>query len=140
MLIETQLEIKFRFPIFYFFSHFQLFDLLCQDIPNEEQEILIEHLKPLTNYTAEIRMRNKAGNGPAAIINVTTTAKPEARPDDETLKLIIVSDYHILMQGSTLFYEPPNFIYNSTDIITGIGIHVAKKLLFITDESRAIYK
>lgn len=85
-------------------------------------------------------MRNKRGVGPAAVVNVTTSNKPEVRHDDETLKLIIVSDYTILMQGSRFFYEPPNFIYNSSDAITGIGIHVAKKLLFITDQTRAIYK
>lgn len=86
-------------------------------------------------------MRNKRGVGPAASVNITTTKKPETRHDDETLKLIIVSKYTILMQGSKFFYEPPNFIYNSSDsAITGIGIHVAKKLLFITDETRAIYK
>lgn len=85
-------------------------------------------------------MRNKAGIGPAAVINVTTTTKPEVRHDDETLKLIIVSRHQILLQGSQYFYEPPNFIYNSSEAITGIGIHVSKKLLFITDESRSIYK
>lgn len=111
-----------------------------KDIPKEQQEILIENLQPSTEYTMEIRMRNKAGVGPAAVINVTTAEKPEIRHDDETLKLITVSNYHILMQGSKFFYEPPNFIYNSSDAITGIGIHVAKKLLFITDETRAIYK
>lgn len=85
-------------------------------------------------------MRNNVGVGPAAIVNVTTTEKPEIRHEDETLKLLIASDYQILMQGSKFFYEPPNCIYNSSDAITGIGIHVAKKLLFITDGSRAIYK
>lgn len=84
-------------------------------------------------------MRNKAGVGPAAVISVTTTEKPEVRHDDEMLKLIIVSSNQILMQGPQYFYEQPNFIYNSSEVITGIGIHVAKKLLFITDESRAIY-
>lgn len=111
-----------------------------QDIPNEQQEILIENLKPSTEYTVELRMRNKAGIGPAAIINVTTTEKPAVRHDDETLKLIIVSDNQILMQGSQYFYENPNFIYNSSDTITGVGVHVVKKLLFVADESRAIYK
>lgn len=85
-------------------------------------------------------MRNKAGEGPAAEIKLKTHNKPEIRHDDETLKLIIVSDYQILMQGPRFFYEPPNFIYNSSDAITGIGIHVAKKLLFITDSTRSIFK
>ncbi|XP_055298116.1 proto-oncogene tyrosine-protein kinase ROS isoform X4 [Sitodiplosis mosellana] len=110
------------------------------DIPKEQQEILIENLQPSTEYTMEIRMRNKRGVGPAAVINVTTADKPEVRHEDETLKLIIVSEHTILMQGSKFFYDPANFIYNSSDAITGIGIHVAKKLLFITDKTRAIYK
>lgn len=85
-------------------------------------------------------MRNKAGEGPAAVVHLKTHQKHKVRHDDETLKLIIVSDYKILMQGPKFFYEPPNVIYNSTEAITGIGIHVAKKWLFITDESRKIYK
>lgn len=85
-------------------------------------------------------MRNKAGEGPAAVVKLTTHSKREVRHDDETLKLIIVSDYQILMQGPKFFYEPPNFIYNSSDAIIGIAIHVSKKLLFITDETKSIYK
>lgn len=85
-------------------------------------------------------MQNKVGIGPAAVVNITTLPKPEVRPDDEALKLIIVSEHEILMQGARFFYEPANFIYNSKEMITGVGIHVAKKLLFITDESRAIYR
>ncbi|XP_031638812.1 proto-oncogene tyrosine-protein kinase ROS-like [Contarinia nasturtii] len=104
-----------------------------KDIPNEKQEILIGNLQPLTNYTVERGMRNKRGVGPAASVNITTTEKPEVRHDDETLKLIIASDYQILLQGSRFFYETPTFIYNSSDVITGIGIHVAKKLIFIAD-------
>lgn len=110
------------------------------DIPNGQQEILIENLEPNTEYTVEIKMRNKDGTGPVAGVNVTTTEKPEVRPDDETLKLIFVSDYQILMQGSNYIYENANFIYNSSDAITGIAIHVAKKLLFISDKSKSIYK
>lgn len=85
-------------------------------------------------------MRNKAGTGPAALINVTTAEKPEIRHEDEELKIIIVSDKHIMMQGSQYFYESPNFIYNSSETITGIGIHVAKKLLFVADETGSIYR
>lgn len=110
-----------------------------QDIPNEQQEFLFENLQPSTPYTVDVKMRNKAGEGPPATVNVTTTEKPEVRHDDETLKLIIVSDYQILLQGSRFFYDTPNFIYNSSDKITGIGIHVAKKLIFIT-ETHNIYR
>lgn len=85
-------------------------------------------------------MQNKVGVGPAAVVNITTLPKPEVRPDDEALKLIIVSEQKIHMQGSRFFYENPNLIYDSKEMITGVGIHVAKKLLFITDESHAIYR
>lgn len=114
--------------------------IYLKDIPYEQQEYLIENLKPSTEYTVELSMRNKAGVGPAATKNVTTADKPETRPDDETLKLIVVSDHKILMQGPRFFYEPPNIIYESSEAITGVGIHVAKKLIFITDESHTIYK
>lgn len=84
-------------------------------------------------------MRNKAGVGPAASVNIKTTAKPDTSSDDETLKLIIVSDHQILMQGPKFFFEPPHFIYNGSSVITGIGIHVKRNLLFITDSSNAIF-
>lgn len=113
---------------------------LQKDIPNEQQEILIENLKPTTEYTVELQMRNNAGPGPAAMINVTTTEKPEVRHEDEKLKIIIVSDNQIMMQGSLYFYDSVNFIYNSSETITGIGVHVAKKLLFIADKSGSIYR
>lgn len=86
---------------------------------------------------------SKASGEPAATVNATTANTPEIRHDYETVKLIIVTDYQIFMQGPTFFFEPEesdNFIYNSTDTITGIGIHVSKKLLFITDETHNIYK
>lgn len=85
-------------------------------------------------------MLNKAGEGPADAVNVTTAEEPVISHDDETLKLIIVSDHQILMQGQNLFSDQPNFIYNSAHAITGVGIHVAKKLLFITDTTSAIFK
>lgn len=118
------------------------FYALCrylQDIPKEQKEILIENLKPSTNYTVELRMRNKAGLGPPAAVNITTTPKPDTSSDDETLKLIIVSDHQILMQGPKLFFEPPHFIYNGSSNITGIGIHVKRNLLFITDSGGSIF-
>lgn len=110
-----------------------------QDIPKEQKEILIESLKPSTNYTIELRMRNKAGIGPPASVKITTTPKPDTSADDEILKLIIVSDHQILMQGPKFFYDPPHFIYNSSNKIIGIGIHVKRNLLFITDSSNTIF-
>lgn len=113
---------------------------ILKDIPNEQKEELVENLQPATEYTVELSMRNKAGVGPAAIVNITTTEKPEIHPDDETLNLIVVSQHQIFLQGSRFFYDAPNLIYKSSDTITGVGIHVTKKLLFITDESHAIYR
>lgn len=84
-------------------------------------------------------MRNKVDFGSAAFFNDKASEKPEFIHDNETLELIIASDYNILMQGSA-FFEPLNFIYNSTDAIKSIGINILKNLLFITDETRAIYK
>lgn len=112
---------------------------IVQDIPAGEKEYLVEKLSPKTEYKISLKMRNAYGEGPAAISIVSTTEQP-FRPEHEELKLILVSDHKILLQGSNYFYDTPNFIYNSTEVIVGVAIHVSKKLLFIADESQNIYK
>lgn len=113
---------------------------MLQDIPATEKEYLVEKLTPNTEYAVSLKMRNAFGEGPATTVHVTTTEEPTVRPDDENLKLIIVSDYSILMQTSSLLFETANFIYNGTNTIVGVAIHVAQKLIFITDSTRVVYK
>lgn len=84
-------------------------------------------------------MRNANGEGPAAMTMVATTAEPSAPPEDEELKIILVSEHSILMEGPNYFYDTPNFIYNSSDEIVGASIHVARKLLFIVDKTRRVF-
>lgn len=110
-----------------------------QDIPAGEKEYLVEKLSPKTEYKISLKMRNSYGVGPAALTVVSTTEQP-FRPEHEELKLILVSNHNILLQGSNYFYDTPSFIYNSTEAIVSVAIHVSKKLLFIADESQKIYK
>lgn len=108
-------------------------------MPATEKDYLIEKLTPTTNYTISLKMRNADGEGPAAVRMVATTNKPPPPSEDEKLKLILVSKNHILMEGSTYFYDTPYFIYNSTEEILGASIHVMEKLLFIVDKTRTVF-
>lgn len=116
-----------------------IFIFIAQDIPAGENEYLVEKLAPKTEYKISLKMRNAYGEGPAAVTIVSTTEQP-FRPEHEELKLILVSEHKILLQGSNYFYDTPNIIYNSTEAIVGVSTHVSKKLLFIADESQKIYK
>lgn len=87
-----------------------------------------------------MKMRNAEGEGPATEMTVKTLEEPPSQPEDKELKFILVSDNTILLQGQSYFYDFPNFIYNSSERILGVGIHVAEKVLFIADETQTIYK
>lgn len=88
----------------------------------------------------EGRTQNKTGVDAVTVTDVTTANEPKIQQDGEKLEEIIVTNHHILMQSPQFSYEPANFIYYSSETITSIGIHIGKKLLFIIDETRAIYK
>lgn len=87
-----------------------------------------------------MQTRNQVDYGPAASTVVTTMPEPVARSDEEKLTLVLASEYSILLQGSKLFYDPPEFIYNTSDLIQGVAIHIAKKLLFVADKTGRIFK
>nr|ALV82505.1 sev [Leptinotarsa decemlineata] len=64
---------KFTFAALLGGNHSDLFSL---DIPPENSFVMVRDVKPSRNYTIEIKMRNKRGPGPAAIVSVLTPAEP----------------------------------------------------------------
>lgn len=54
--------------------------------------------------------------------------------------LILGADYSILSQGSDLLADTTQTFYTSEFRIKGMAIHIAKKLLFVSDEGGYIYK
>lgn len=85
-------------------------------------------------------MRNAIGEGPAFITNITTMAPPNVTQDELKTTLILAAEYSISLQGSDLLSDPAQTIYNSTNRLMGIAIHIAKKLLYVSDEMSYIYK
>lgn len=85
-------------------------------------------------------MKNAVGDGPAAVTMVKTPIAPNTPHDIPKITLILGAEYSILSQGTDLFSDPAQIIYSSSERIMGIAIHIAKKLIFVSDEARYIYK
>lgn len=84
-------------------------------------------------------MTNAVGEGPAAMTVVRTTDAPNV-PHKPKTKLILCAEYSILSQGTELWSDSAQGIYSSAERITGVAIHIAKKLIFVADEARYVYK
>lgn len=85
-------------------------------------------------------MRNAVGEGPAALTLVRTQTAPPIKSDDPKITLILGAEYSVLSQGIDLLSDPAQVIYSSEKRIMGIAIHIAKKLLFVSDAAGYIYK
>lgn len=83
---------------------------------------------------------NQVDYGPVATTIITTLKQPTASTNEEKFALVIASEHTIMLKGQNFFFDKPEFVYNTTDLITGMAIHVAKKLLFVSDDTGKIYK
>ncbi|KAJ8934365.1 hypothetical protein NQ314_013406 [Rhamnusium bicolor] len=62
------------------------------DIPPENSFYMVRNVKPLRNYTINIRMRNNYGSGPAATTIVSTPAELQSIGIHISKKLIFIAD------------------------------------------------
>lgn len=85
-------------------------------------------------------MINAVGEGPAAIALIRTTDAPDITHEEPKTKLILCAEYKILSQGTELWSDSGQRIYSSDERITGVAIHIEKKLIFVADEARYVYK
>ncbi|XP_074032211.1 receptor protein-tyrosine kinase sevenless isoform X2 [Leptinotarsa decemlineata] len=101
-----------------------------KDIPPENSFVMVRDVKPSRNYTIEIKMRNKRGPGPAAIVSVLT---PAERQMNNVLQppLILGTNCSIFELNNIL--GEPNILYRSEVELKGIAYHFKKKLFFVTD-------
>ncbi|CAG9822767.1 unnamed protein product [Phaedon cochleariae] len=108
-----------------------------KDIPPDNSFIIVRDVRPLRNYTIEIRMRNARGAGPPATVSVST---PEERRINnvEQPPLILGTNTSIFERDNML--EEPKSIYKSKNELKGLGFHYNKQLLFIIDSEGVVSK
>ncbi|XP_055681919.1 protein sevenless isoform X2 [Lutzomyia longipalpis] len=101
---------------------------------------MFEKLTPSNNYSVSVTMRNAEGEGPAALTIVSTPPEPELSNDEPNPTFILGTEYSVLSQGSDLLTESSKEFYTTDIRIQGIAIHIAKQLLFVSEESGFVYK
>lgn len=119
---------------------------------------MFNSLESGTLYNISVNMSNGEGTGPAAFASVATPVETTIR-DIQGPVLIIGTDQEIVEQGVDMIDEPVT-LYNAGDgvrirgqhlhLITsqsihrsyfeGVAIHVKRKLLFVSDSERYVYK
>ncbi|GJQ85805.1 sev [Trypoxylus dichotomus] len=111
-----------------------------KDVPAENNFYMFTSLKPGRLYNVSINMNNGEGTGPAAFASVATPIEATVR-DTQGPVLIIGTDQEIVRQGVDMLDEPVTLYNAGRDVkIKGVAIHVKRKLLFVSDSERYVYK
>ncbi|XP_077293792.1 receptor protein-tyrosine kinase sevenless [Arctopsyche grandis] len=111
-----------------------------KDLPESEKLLfyMFQSLSPSCTYTVSVAMRNAAGKGPVASVNVTTPALPIAVASKQPI--LILSGRHAIFQQPPDIVAEPILLFKISHRILGIGIDVDRDLLFISDSNNSIYK
>ncbi|XP_071445601.1 proto-oncogene tyrosine-protein kinase ROS [Hetaerina americana] len=111
-----------------------------KDIPDSENgnTYMFQNLIPNRNYTVSVRMRNGVGEGPVALTTVSTPPEPTEKDNFQPV-LILGSHHSVIRQGADML-EEPTVIYNSSHLIKGVGLHISKDLLFVSDGAGIVWR
>ncbi|XP_072155472.1 proto-oncogene tyrosine-protein kinase ROS isoform X1 [Bemisia tabaci] len=114
-----------------------------KDIPAGQNNTYctFENLTPSRNYSVSIAMRNMFGKGPSATIIVCTPAASSDAGGSDVPTLILAS-YHTVeksLHGAKDMFENLEVLFRTENIIKGVGIHVHRELLFVSDSSGKIF-
>ncbi|XP_076317469.1 proto-oncogene tyrosine-protein kinase ROS-like isoform X2 [Tachypleus tridentatus] len=102
---------------------------------------MFNNLVPDTTYQVSITTRNSMGEGPPDVKNVTTPSIPSPTVLSATPYLVLWSQQKVLLQGLD-FIESSELLYLSKDKfnhIVGVGLHVKKKIIFVSDTSGSVH-
>ncbi|XP_012264218.2 proto-oncogene tyrosine-protein kinase ROS isoform X2 [Athalia rosae] len=113
-----------------------------KDIPASENasdyHYMFQNLKPDKNYSVSLTMRNSEGEGPPAVIHIATT--PEAAVKDTQQPILILGGKHTVKKQDADMLEDPTLIYETTNTISGVAIHVASAQVFVSDSGGYVYR
>ncbi|XP_076178506.1 receptor protein-tyrosine kinase sevenless isoform X1 [Ptiloglossa arizonensis] len=116
-----------------------------KDIPASENtdHYMFQNLDPNKNYSISVTMRNGVGEGPPAVIYITTTPEPAVRnisAKDTQQPILILGGQHMVMKQDADMLDDPSVIYENSSTIRGVAIHVASAQLFVSDSLGYVYR
>nr|XP_012141859.1 PREDICTED: proto-oncogene tyrosine-protein kinase ROS isoform X2 [Megachile rotundata] len=111
-----------------------------KDIPASENtdHYMFQNLEPNKNYSISVTMRNGVGEGPPAVIYITTTPEPAVK--DTQQPILILGGQHVVMKQDADMLDDPSVVYENTSTIRGVAIHVASAQLFVSDSMGYVYR
>nr|CAD7570351.1 unnamed protein product [Timema californicum] len=92
---------------------------------------MCKNLLPDRNYSVSVAMRNGVGEGPSVSILVSTP--PEQTVEDKLKPMLIISTQHKVIRQIADIVAEQVTIARRQNTITGMAIHVSRRLLFISD-------
>ncbi|XP_029680164.1 proto-oncogene tyrosine-protein kinase ROS-like isoform X3 [Formica exsecta] len=110
------------------------------DIPatGDSNHYMFQNLEPNQNYSVSVTMRNGVGEGPPAIIYISTTREPTVKDTQQPI-LILGGEHVVMMQGADMLDEP-SIVYETESEIRGVAIHVASAQLFVSTSMGYVYR
>ncbi|CAG2066233.1 unnamed protein product, partial [Timema podura] len=107
--------------------------LVFKDIPtaNNTNFYMCKNLLPDRNYSVSVAMRNGVGEGPSVSILVSTP--PEQTVEDKLKPTLIISTQHKVIRQIADIMADQVTIAQRQNTITGMAIHLSRRLLFISD-------
>ncbi|XP_072751260.1 proto-oncogene tyrosine-protein kinase ROS isoform X2 [Anoplolepis gracilipes] len=111
-----------------------------KDIPATENtnHYMFQNLAPNQNYSVSVTMRNGVGEGPPAIIYISTTREPTVK--DTQQPILILGGEHVVMMQNADMLDEPSVVYKTESVIRGVAIHVASAQLFVSTSMGYVYR
>ncbi|XP_066586207.1 proto-oncogene tyrosine-protein kinase ROS [Prorops nasuta] len=116
-------------------NHSQLKDIPASENANH---YMFQNLEPNQNYSISVTMRNGVGEGPAAIIHISTSPEPAVR--DTQQPVLILGGEHVVMKQGADMLDEPSVVYQTSSTIRGVAIHVASAQLFVSNSMGYVYR
>ncbi|CAH1131270.1 unnamed protein product [Ceutorhynchus assimilis] len=109
-----------------------------KDVPYPSSFYVYRDLQPNKNYKVSIQMRNRVGSGPASTVQVSTPKEPQVSENQQPI-LILGTQYGIF-ELESLFGDSLHLFHSDDTAIQGIGIHISKQLLFLSDANGSVWR
>ncbi|XP_076250339.1 receptor protein-tyrosine kinase sevenless isoform X2 [Rhynchophorus ferrugineus] len=109
-----------------------------KDVPSTTSFYLYRNLKPKRNYTVSVQMRNSNGPGPASTVQVSTPKEKQVTENQQPI--LILGTLYSIFELKHLYADTLPLYQSENTTIQGIGIHVNRQLLFLSDGNGSIWR
>ncbi|CAG9787793.1 unnamed protein product [Diatraea saccharalis] len=100
---------------------------------------MFQNLAPAREYEVSVAMRNAVGEGPKAIVRISTPPLPTPTPSQQPI-LILGSEQNILAALTSDILSDPVELFSTEFTITGVGLDVSSDSLFVSVSNGFVYR